>query len=71
MYKAFKSWAMDNNEYAMRESKFCSEMIKKGYNVVYPPKGEPYYVGIALNDISLGSSYDFRSSPKVGFDDEN
>ena len=50
LYQAFKSWSLNNNEYALPESRFRDEIIKKGF----PCRTEPgestlYYHGIALN----------------------
>ena len=48
LYKAFKNWCMDSNEYAMKESKFSAEMQKKGYKVVKPTNSALTYIGIRV-----------------------
>lgn len=48
MYNAFKQWAFANNEFALRESKFRSELIKKGHLVVDTGQADAYYTKIKL-----------------------
>lgn len=68
MYKAFKLWCHDNNEYPLRESKFSAEMEKKGYIIQDAGKGEPIYTGIKLFNSNYGKEYDFSSRKSDGID---
>ena len=58
VYKAYKQWALNNNEGAEAESKFREEMIKKGFTVwINDTNGSKFYEHIILNASSdRGSS---------------
>lgn len=54
LYKAFKAWSFNNNEYAMPESKFSDELMKKGFRIETDKKnGIRYYLGLILNDNAI------------------
>ena len=68
LYKAYKNWAMNNNEYAEAESKFREEIVKKGFEIKRNEHdGSMYYTGLALNgDAETGIS-GFRETKINGF----
>lgn len=54
LYKAFKAWSFNNNEYAMPESKFSDDLSKKGFVIETDKKsGIRYYLGIILNENTI------------------
>lgn len=48
VFGAFKSWAMNNREFILRESKFSDSMVTKGYLITNNALGEQCYSGIEL-----------------------
>lgn len=50
LYNKYKEWAKDNTEYILKESKFASELKKKGITTEkMATTGKSYYKGIRLN----------------------
>ncbi len=56
-YNAFKAWCLNNNEYALPESKFRDELTKKGYEVKTRPNGVKFYVGFTLHADAMSGGY--------------
>lgn len=49
LYNAYKEWAKDNTEYILKESKFSSDLKKKGITIdKNPMTGKSYYLGVRL-----------------------
>jgi putative DNA primase/helicase len=74
MYTAFKNWAMMNNEFALRESKFSAEIEKKGFSLSKNDQGILAYKGIGLNDptdrgYSSSAPYNFGKGNGGYYDD--
>lgn len=50
LYNAFDNYARSNNEFALREPKFCRNIVEsKGFNMFKAADGDWYYYGISLN----------------------
>lgn len=49
LYSKYKEWSKDNTEFTIKESKFSSELKKKGIVVEKNSLGKTYYRGIRIN----------------------
>lgn len=49
LYSKYKEWSKDNTEFTIKESKFSSELKKKGILVEKNSLGKTYYRGIRIN----------------------
>lgn len=56
LYRDYKEWAKDNTEYLMPETKFGTELLKKGYQKKRMSDGW-YYIGIKLNTDKRGVTF--------------
>lgn len=54
LFQDYKKWALDNNEYAMPESKFKADMVKHGFACIKDVNEGWVYVGIKLNSDQKG-----------------
>ena len=48
LYNQYKKWALDNNEFRMRESKFAENLATKGFNQEKTSTGDYMYRGISI-----------------------
>lgn len=54
LYSAYKLWAMDNTEFTLKESKFCSDLkAKNGIEMFKQPNGVSVYLGIRLSGVTV------------------
>lgn len=57
LFKDYKKWAMDNNEYLMPEHKFKEDMQKHGFSLVKDSVEGWVYKGIKLNADKKGHDF--------------
>lgn len=61
LYSHYKSWALDNTEFTMKESKFMDELKKKGITIEKTNNKKSVYVGIKkVGSVSL-ENYEFKA----------
>ncbi len=58
LYKNYKLWAMDNSEFILKQSKFSSEVIAKGYQQILRGN-KRYYSGLRLLNDKTSGGYDY------------
>lgn len=49
LYSKYKEWSKDNTEFTIKESKFSSELKKKGVTIEKNSLGKTFYKGIRIN----------------------
>lgn len=48
LYSKYKEWSKDNTEFTIKESKFSSELRKKGIEIIKNSLGKSFYQGIRI-----------------------